>query len=64
MSDLKEYTRMMQETSRVLWGEERSEEMSAHIEATSRAVWIVGNTELDPGVEPVTKLNHRRETDS
>jgi len=53
---------MMQETSRVLWGEERSEEMSAHIEATSRAVWIVGNTELDPGVEPVTKLNHRRET--
>ena len=64
LSDLKEYTRMMQEAARALWGEERTEEMRAHIEATSRAVWVVGNTELDPGTEPVTRLNHKREASS
>jgi len=55
---------MMQEAASALWGEERAEEMRAHIEATSRAVWIVGNTELDPRAEPVTRLNHRREASS
>ena len=64
MSDLEEYTRMMREAARAMWGEERAEEMRAHIEATSRAVWIVGNTELDPRAEPVTRLNHRREASS
>lgn len=64
MSDLKEYTRMMQEVARDLWGEEKAEEMRAHIEVTSRAVWVVGNTELDPGAEPVTRFNHRREMSS
>ena len=55
---------MMQETARAIWGEERAEEMSAHIEAMSKAVWVVGNTVLDPGTEPVTRLNHRREAGS
>ena len=64
MSDLKEYTRMMQEAARALWGEEMAEEMRAHIEVTSRAVWVVGNTELEPGAEPATRLNHRREAGS
>ena len=54
----------LQEAARALWGEERTEEMRAHIEATSRAVWVVGNTELDPGTEPVTRLNHKREASS
>lgn len=55
---------MMQEVARDLWGEEKAEEMRAHIEVTSRAVWVVGNTELDPGAEPVTRFNHRREMSS
>ena len=55
---------MMQEAARALWGEEMAEEMRAHIEATSRAVWVVGNTELEPGAEPATRLNHRREAGS
>jgi len=64
LSDLEEYTQMMQETARAMWGEERAEEMRAHIEAMSKAVWVVGNTVLDPGTEPVTRLNHRREAGS
>lgn len=52
---------MMHEVARAMWGEERAEEMRAHIEATSKAVWVIGNTVLDPGTEPATKLNHRRE---
>jgi len=64
LSDLKEYTRMMQEAARALWGDERAEEMRTHIESTSRAVWVVGNTELEPGAEPATRLNHRREASS
>ena len=55
---------MMQEAARALWGEEMAEEMHAHIEATSRAVWVVGNTALEPGAEPATRLNHRREAGS
>lgn len=61
MSDVKEYTRMMLKAARDLWGEERAEEMSPHIERVSKAVWIVGNIQLDPGIEPVTRLMHRRD---
>jgi hypothetical protein len=63
LSDLKEYTQMMHEAARAMWGEERAKEMRAHIEVTSKAVWVIGNTVLDPGTEPATKLNHRREAD-
>ncbi len=61
MSDMKEYTRMMLKAAIDLWGEERAAEMKAHVESVSKAVWKVGNTQLDPGVEPVTRLKHRRD---
>jgi len=61
LSDVKEYTRMMLEAAVEMWGEERAEEMRAHVESVSKAVWIVGNTQLDPGTEPVTRLIHRRD---
>jgi len=64
LSDVKEYTQMMQAIARGMWGEEKAEEMRAHIEATSRAIWVVGNTELDPRTEPATRLNHRKEAGS
>jgi hypothetical protein len=51
----------MQETAKALWGEKWAEEIRAHIDATSKAVWVVGNTELDPWNEPVTKLSHEKE---
>jgi len=52
---------MMLEAAVEMWGEERAEEMRAHVESVSKAVWIVGNTQLDPGTEPVTRLIHRRD---
>ncbi len=61
MSDVKEYTRMMLKAAIDLWGEERAEEMRSHIESISKAVWIVGVTQLDLGAEPVTRLIHRRD---
>ena len=61
MSDLKEYTRMMLKAAVEMWGEERAGEMRTHIESTSRAVWVVGETKLDLGTEPVTRLKHGRD---
>ncbi len=61
LSDVKEYTRMMFKAAIDLWGEERAEEMRSHIESISKAVWIVGVTQLDLGTEPVTRLIHRRD---
>ena len=61
LSDVKEYTRMMLKAAVDLWGEERAEEMSPHIERVSKAVWVVGDTQLEPGVEPVTRLMHGRD---
>ncbi|MBT4424681.1 hypothetical protein HOC87_10045 [Candidatus Bathyarchaeota archaeon] len=61
MSDVKEYTRMMLEAAVEMWGEERAEEMRAHVESVSKAVWVVGNTQLDPATEPVTRFIHRRD---
>ncbi len=59
--DVKEYTRMMVKAAVGLWGEEKAEEMRAHIESVSKAVWVVGDTQLDPRTEPVIKLVHRRD---
>ncbi len=61
MSDVKEYTLMMLKAAIDLWGEERAEEMRPHIESISKAVWIVGVTQLDLGAEPITRLIHRRD---
>jgi len=58
---MEEYTRMMLKAAIDLWGEEQAAEMKAHVERVSRAVWKVGNTQLDLGVEPVTRLKHRRD---
>jgi len=58
---MEEYTRMMFKAAIDLWGEERAAEMRAHVESVSRAVWKVGNTHLDPGTEPVTRLKHWRD---
>ena len=60
MSDLKEYTRMMLKAAVETWGEERAGEMRPHIESISKAVWVVGETKLDPRTEPVTRLMHGR----
>lgn len=61
LSDVKEYTCMMLKTAVDLWGEERANEMRSHIESISKAVWVVGDTQLDPEIEPVTRLMHRRD---
>jgi hypothetical protein len=61
MSDLKEYTRMMLKAAVETWGEERAEELRPHIESISKAVWVIGETKLDPGTEPVTRLMHGRD---
>ena len=52
---------MMLKAAVEMWGEERAGEMRTHIESTSRAVWVVGETKLDPGTEPVTRLMHGRD---
>ena len=52
---------MMLEAAVEMWGEERAEEMRAHVESVSKAVWVVGNTQLDPATEPVTRFIHRRD---
>lgn len=61
MSDVKEYTRVMLKAAIDLWGEERAKEMRPHVERISKAVWIVGDIQLDPRTEPVTRLIHRRD---
>lgn len=61
MSDVKEYTRMMLKAAIDLWGQERANEMRSHVESISKAVWVVGDTQLDPETEPVTRLMHGRD---
>lgn len=61
MSQLDDYKKAMMETARVVWGEE-AEQAKPHIEAVAESVWRLGELELQPKLEPVTKLRHGEQT--
>ena len=59
MEDIQEYIEAMYRTAERLWGREDTKKMRSHIEDTARAVYRIGQLELDNTTEPATMLRHR-----
>lgn len=53
----KEYIHMVKEAAKAMWGPETADKFGEHIERTAAAVYAVSNYPLEPGVEPVTRMN-------
>lgn len=54
----KDYIDIVYTSAKALWGETEAEKMRDHIEKTAGSVWRVGKIELNPDIEPVTRLWH------
>ena len=54
----KDYIEIVYASAEGFWGPEEAELMREHVEKTAGSVFRIGKIELEPGVEPVTKLRH------